>query len=149
MNTNSNSPAQPATVHELDGAASLAKSILIVENDTEFAESLRSFLEGLGYHVDSALDGVFGIRKIMSKDYGIILCDMVMPNLAGDMFYKGVERVKPHLCRRFVFMTGYSDDKKIDEFIRNVRGLALWKPFKLNVLVEAIQAVEIRVKQDA
>jgi DNA-binding NarL/FixJ family response regulator len=69
---------------------------------------------------------------------------MVMPNLAGDMFYMAVERVKPHLCKRFLFMTGHQGERKIDDFIRSVRGLVLWKPFKTHVLMEAMQAAESR-----
>ena len=67
---------------------------------------------------------------------------MLMPNLAGDMFYAAVERVKPHLCPRFIFMTGQRGNRKVDEFIRKVRGLILWKPFQMHVLFETIQAVE-------
>ena len=59
----------------------------------------------------------------MVSDYSVILCDMVMPNLAGDMFYVAVERVKPHLCRRIVFVTGHQGDRKVDEFIPQRPGL--------------------------
>jgi hypothetical protein len=72
---------------------------------------------------------------------------MVMPNLAGDMFYMAVERVKPHLCKRFLFMTGHRGDRKVDEFIRKVHGLILWKPFQSHVLMESIQAIEQKSSQ--
>jgi hypothetical protein len=57
------------------------------------------------------------------------------------MFYLAVERTKPHLCKRFIFMTGHRGDPKIDEFIRRVKGLMLWKPFEMYMLTEAIQTV--------
>lgn len=99
-------------------------------------------LEQHGYEVDLAADGVAGIKKIMVHDYSVILCDMVMPNLAGDMFFTAVERVKPYLCHRFLFVTGHRGDRKVDDFIRRVRGLVLWKPFQTHTLLECIQAVE-------
>ena len=102
----------------------------------------RMQLETNGYEVDLAADGVQGIKKIMVNDYSVIICDMVMPNLAGDMFYIAVERVKPYLCRRMVFVSGHHGDRKVDEFIRKVRGLILWKPFQPHILIETIQAVE-------
>lgn len=140
-------PAQDAPAHDLDHYAptSGARTMLIVEDDADFVAAIRECIEIMGYEVEVAADGVQGIRKIMAKDYTVILCDMVMPGLAGDMFYLGVERVKPHLCPRFVFMTGYQGDKKIDQFIRKVRGTMLWKPFKTQVLIETIQAMEKRV----
>jgi hypothetical protein len=45
-------------------------------------------------------------------------------------------------------MTGHKGDRKIDDFIRRVRGLILWKPFKSHVLMESIRAVEQKGAQD-
>jgi len=45
------------------------------------------------------------------------------------------------LCRRFVFMTGHKADPKWDNFIREIGGLILWKPFQMHELVEAVQTV--------
>jgi CheY-like chemotaxis protein len=136
----------PATekTHTLEDIAAPAasKRVLILDDDVAFADMTRGILEENGYQVDTAADGVQGIRKVMASDYTVILCDMVMPNLSGDMFYTAVERVKPHLCKRFLFMTGHRGDRKVDEFIRKVRGLMLWKPFQSHVLMESIRALE-------
>jgi DNA-binding NarL/FixJ family response regulator len=74
----------------------------------------------------------------MASDFDIILCDMVMPSLPGEQFYLAVERTKPHLCKRFIFMTDHQADPKTEAFIRPVRGLMLWKPFRLADLLTAI-----------
>jgi CheY-like chemotaxis protein len=136
-------------IHDLDSVAEPAsrKKILLVDDDAALAELTRIILEEYGYEVDVAFDGVQGIKKVMASDYSVILCDMVMPNLAGDMFYMAVERVKPHLCKRFLFTTGHQGDRKVDDFIRKVRGLILWKPFQPHVLIESIQAVEKKCGQ--
>ena len=137
-------PPHAERTHDLDTAAHWAarKKILIVDDDVAFADMTRLFLEESGYEVEVASDGVQGIKKIMVNDYSVIICDMVMPNLAGDMFYLGVQRLKPHLTKRFLFMTGHHKDPKVDEFIKRVRGLILFKPFQLHVLMETIKAVE-------
>jgi DNA-binding response OmpR family regulator len=137
-------PSHGEKTHDLDNVAKWAarKKILIVDDDFAFADTTRLYLEEHGYEVDTASDGVQGIKKIMINDYSVIICDMIMPNLAGDMFYLGVERLKPYLSKRFLFMTGHHKDPKVDEFIKRVRGLILWKPFQLHVLMEGIQAVE-------
>jgi CheY-like chemotaxis protein len=130
--------------HDLDQVARWAahKKVLLLDDDFAFADMIRMILEQHGYQVELAADGVQGIKKIMVGEYAVILCDMVMPNLAGDMFYTAIERVKPHLCRRFVFMTGNQGDRKVDQFVRKVRGLVLWKPFQAHVLLETLRAVE-------
>jgi two-component system, cell cycle sensor histidine kinase and response regulator CckA len=124
------------------------KKILLLDDNATLANLTRLILVENGYDVELASDGVQGIKKILVNDYAVILCDMVMPNLAGDMFYMAVERAKPHLCKRFLFMTGHKGDRKIDDFIRRVRGLILWKPFKSHVLMESIRAVEQKGAQD-
>jgi CheY-like chemotaxis protein len=143
MSESTHSPYGERT-HDLDQVARWAarKKVLILEDDFAFADLTRLHLERIGYEVELAADGVQGIKKILVSDYSAILCDMLMPNLAGDMFYAAVERVKPHLCPRFIFMTGQRGNRKVDEFIRKVRGLILWKPFQMHVLFETIQAVE-------
>jgi DNA-binding NarL/FixJ family response regulator len=87
---------------------------------------------------------VEGLKKILADDYSVILCDMVMPNFPGDMFYLAVERARPHLCKRFIFMTGHKGERKIEQFIRRIRGLMLWKPFEMHVLFDTIQSVTKR-----
>lgn len=123
------------------GSNAKSRAVLLLEDDDSQAEILTIELEANNFQVTRVQSGVEGLKKIMSADFDVILCDMMMPNLPGNMFYLAVQRTKPHLCRRFVFMTGHKGDRKIDEFIRSVRGLILWKPFELHVLLDAINVI--------
>ncbi|MFT4586214.1 MAG: two-component system NtrC family sensor kinase [Limisphaerales bacterium] len=114
------------------------KKILVLDDDPNLTEVLRVFLELEGYQVAVVHNGVEGVKMVMGESFDLILCDMVMPNMRGDMFYKAVERTKPRLCKRFVFMTGHQTDKEVNDFIRGIRGLVLWKPFEMHQLTEAI-----------
>src|SRR5215472_8378069 len=104
----------------------IRKRILLLEDDVPLAEMLRSSLDCNGYIVETAENGAAGVRKILDKEFDIILCDMVMPHLPGDMFYTAVSRINPDLCRRFIFMTGHQADPKYDAFIRKIKGTMLW-----------------------
>ena len=135
---------QAEKIHEIsvaDSNADSKKSILLLEDDSQFAELLTIELEANNFRVTCVKNGVEGLKKIMGEDFDVILCDMMMPNLPGDMFYLAVKRTKPHLCKRFIFMTGHKGEKKIDEFIRSVHGIMLWKPFQFHDLLEAIKIV--------
>ena len=114
------------------------KKILILDDDPTLTEVLRDFLEHEGYQVAVVHSGVEGVKMIMNDSFDLILCDMVMPSMRGDMFYKAVERTKPHLCKRFIFMTGHQSDKDVNDFIRSIKGLVLWKPFEMYELTQAI-----------
>jgi CheY-like chemotaxis protein len=135
--------SQVEKTYEIGDAAALSKMkhILILEDEVAFAILLKEDLEAEGYQVTVVSNGAEGLKKILTNDFDIILCDMVMPNFPGDMFYLAVERVRPNLCKRFIFMTGHQGDSKIGEFIRRIRGLMLWKPFEMHVLFDAIKGV--------
>ena len=124
-----------------------AKTILMLEDDPDLATTLKEFFLNEGFAVTHAVNGVDGLKRIMAGDFNLILCDMLMPHLAGDMFYAAVERVKPNLCKRFIFMTGHQGDPKWDAFVRRVGGIMLFKPFELHVLIEAIQSVLKKTNQ--
>src|ERR1700683_4966171 len=97
-----------------------AKKILLLEDDEDFRNIIKEFLELHLYQVVTVRNGVEGVREIMASDFEVILCDMMMPTLPGDMFYLAVERMRPHLCDRFIFMTGYKGDGKVADFIKKV-----------------------------
>lgn len=114
------------------------ESVLLLEDDAAFGESLQLFLESHSFFVTRVASGAEGLRQVAATDFDIILYDMVMPGLPGDQFYLAVERIKPRLCNRFVFMTDRSAEPKADGFIRRVRGVVLGKPFPLADLLTAI-----------
>jgi len=122
------------------------KSVLMLEDDATLAGILMNGLELHNYRVTRVRSGAEGIQHVLKQDFDILLCDMIMPGFPGDMFYRAVERSRPHLCKRFLFMTGHNGDPQIDAFIRSVRGLMLWKPFQLH---ELLQAMKVVVKKNA
>lgn len=116
-------------------------AVLLLDDEKDYGETLRMLLAEEGYEVTVVTDGVQGLKRVMEKDYDVIICDMMMPHLPGDMFFTAVERVKPQLTKRFIFITGHSGLQRITDFLKRVRGLTLFKPFQMDQLLEMIQAV--------
>ncbi len=119
-----------------------ARSVLIVDDDLPLAALIREHLVNWGFEVEFEPDGAQALKRIVARDFTFILCDMVMPNFAGDLFYLAVFRVRPALCRRFLFMSGHRDNPKIDAFIKYVDGTILTKPFSAEVLKKALDHLE-------
>jgi DNA-binding response OmpR family regulator len=115
--------------------------VLLLEDDATLSKVLEEYLSAHSFQVTCVPSGVEGLRQIMARDFNVILCDMVMPHVPGDMFYLAVERTKPALCKRFIFMTGYKADPKIDYFLRKMGGCVLWKPFETAQLSDAINVI--------
>ena len=137
---------QPEIVYDISAADESAqplnksKSVLILEDDGDFAAMLKDTLQFEGYQITIVTNGADGLKKIMAGEFDVILCDMVMQNFPGDMFYLAVERIRPQQCQRFIFMTGHKGDQKIEQFINKINGLMLWKPFEMHELHAAIHA---------
>jgi DNA-binding NtrC family response regulator len=122
------------------------KKVLLLDDDEALSWTLKEFLSTHGYTVTVVRNGVDGVKQVMAEDFDVIICDMIMPNLAGDKFFLAVERTKPHLCRRFIFISGHKGDPSVDAFIRKVKGLPLWKPFAPYQLLEQIKVIEARAQ---
>jgi CheY-like chemotaxis protein len=120
------------------------KTILIVEDEVDLALSFREMLEQHGFSVHTAANGVAALKYVQGRDVDVVLCDLKLPQLEGDMFYVSVERAKPHLCDRFLFVTGVADNPKFQPFINRMEGRVLLKPVPFEKLLEAIQKVIAR-----
>jgi len=82
------------------------------------------------------------VREIMRFDFDIVMCDMMMPHMPGDMFYYAVQRTKPELCQRFIFITGYTDKPEVAKFLAGLPdGVVLKKPVSDEELIRTISFV--------
>jgi DNA-binding response OmpR family regulator len=116
-------------------------TVLIVEDDPEFSDQLRSYLESQSFYVTCVFNATEALRQIVSTNFDVILTNIILPGYSGEDFYHEVERIKPEVCRRFIFMTGHEADPRSDNFIRRSRAFMLWKPFPMSDLLAAVQTV--------
>ena len=61
--------------------------------------------------------------------------------MAGDMFYLAVEKVKPHLNPRFLFVTGHAENPKVDAFLKSIDAQVIFKPVLTEELIRGIGMV--------
>ena len=134
---------QETRPHEIPGnpLSSKRKTVLVLEDNVAFAEALKATLEAEDFSVTVVPSGVEGVQQILHSNFDAIVCDMVMPNFPGDMFYRAVQNSRPYLCKRFVFISGHQDNPKVTNFIEEVGGMVLWKPFQMRRLYDALEIV--------
>ena len=125
------------------------KSILLLDDDAELADTLKHLLESHNFVVTTASNGAEGLREVMELDFDVIICDMMMPHMPGDMFYLAVQKVKPHLARRFIFITAHKNVPKVEDFLQKVSGLVVYKPTTAEELIRMISLVLKRVREEA
>ena len=117
------------------------KSILLVDDDQELAETLKSLLESHNFVVTTVENGREALHEVMAFDFDVIICDMLMPHMPGDMFYLAVQKTKPQLCPRFLFVTGHADNPKVESFLKGINGEVVFKPVLMDELVRMISLV--------
>ena len=116
-------------------------TILIVEDNSSLATCLEMLLETHGYEVWRTIDGSGGLESMKLKDFDVVLCDLVMPGLCGDILHAAVSLFKPHLCERFIFMSGQLENLPEVEGDTCMGRPILRKPFAAEQLLQAIQDV--------
>jgi len=117
------------------------KQVLIVEDEVDLALSYKELLEQHGFSVSTAPNGVLALKQILNKEVDAVICDLKLPQLEGDMFYVTVERLKPHLCDRFIFITGMAQNPKFQPFIDRMASRMLLKPVSTEKLLETLNAL--------
>jgi CheY-like chemotaxis protein len=137
-------PIVPRRPNPNETRGARTQRVLVLEDDEMLKSVIKEYLEGNFYEVTAVSNGAEGVRAVLKQEFDVIVCDMMMPKLPGDMFYTAIERMRPHLCRRFIFITGHRGNPKINEFIKQVRGTMLAKPFRMDDLVEAIGFVQVK-----
>jgi len=61
----------------------MAKKIMIVDDDPTAVHLIKSLLEGEGYEVTAAVDGLDALAKINKEKPDLIVLDIVMPEING------------------------------------------------------------------
>lgn len=68
--------------------------ILVVDDEENIREVIREYAEFEGHEVDEACDGMEAVEKAKSKDYDIIIMDIMMPRLDGYLACKEIRKFK-------------------------------------------------------
>lgn len=131
----------PTVPGELAGAADHRARLLVVDDEPEIVELLRTMLEGAGYEVASAESGEVALALLAEARFDAIVSDLRMPDLDGAGLWRAVRERQPALARRIVFVTGDTLSPGARAFLDEARCASLEKPFVKHELLEAVQRV--------
>jgi DNA-binding response OmpR family regulator len=134
-----------ATRRDADVAGKSAR-VLLIEDEPGIVDFVKRGLEGEGFTVEAALDGVEGERLALREDFDGIVLDLMLPGRSGLQILAAVRRAKPSLPVIVLTARGEIEDR--------VEGLDagavdyLVKPFSLAELVARVRA-QLRVLAEA
>lgn len=59
------------------------KPILIIDDDQDLSELLSEYLSSEGFTIETAYNGHDGLKKAQDGIYGLIILDIMLPNISG------------------------------------------------------------------
>jgi len=114
------------------------RRLLVVEDNMDARQTLRTLLETLGHEVHEAADGEAGVAAALERRPDLVFVDIGLPRLDG---YEVARRLRAaHLRSRLVALTGYGRDDDVQRAREAGFDDHLLKPATLDQLRAAIDA---------
>ncbi|MBQ2866337.1 MAG: response regulator transcription factor [Clostridia bacterium] len=123
----------------------MAKTVLIVEDESNIRELLRMYLEQEGYHVETAQNGSEGLRTFKRVHPDLVLLDVMMPVMDGNQM---IRELRTFSKTPVIMLTAKG------EMMDKITGLELGaddyitKPFEMREVMARVKAVLRRFEDD-
>ncbi len=115
--------------------------ILVVEDEPTVARLIADVLGDEGYQVEVLLDGHEALEQAGRENYDLVICDMKMPGLDGQHFYKGLVQAGNRLSERFLFVTGDVVSQHTQRFMERHNLPHVAKPFRMEELKDQVHSL--------
>lgn len=115
--------------------------ILIVEDNPDHREILKTRLNSLGFVCQEAADGHEGLFSLHYSRVDLVICDYRMPGMNGFQFIHTVRKTFGISTIPIIFMTTHSNPAVMDLALSVGATTILAKPFSLKSLQTAINLI--------
>ena len=134
-------PAASASSHAPELPSQGTETILLVEDEENVRELATFVLEGCGYTVLTAPEGLAALQLVATcrEQIHLLLTDVVMPQMGGRKLAETLLADHPEL--RVLFMSGYTDDAVVRHGVLQANANFLQKPFTPNSLAKKVREV--------
>ncbi|MGL6063926.1 MAG: response regulator transcription factor [Fusobacteriaceae bacterium] len=104
--------------------------ILVVEDDNEIQNLIKYFFTREGYSVDTANDGLEGIKLLKKEKHDLIILDLMLPHLDGKNFAKIVTAMpEEYGVPKIIMLTAKSEIEDVLEGLSLGADDYMKKPF--------------------
>ena len=117
------------------------ETILLVDDNEAVWDVLIESLQGLGYSVILAENGIDTVEIFKSnpKEIDLVVLDMIMPKMGGRNTFFQLKAIDPDV--KVLLISGYVSDKEVNELLNKGANGFLSKPCRINVFAEEIRRI--------
>ena len=112
--------------------------VLVIDDEVSIQDLFCELLPDDKFYVEGAMNGQIGYRLLQRKDFDLIICDLKMAPMDGRTLFEKIIADKPHLKRRFIFITGDTNSSETMKFLDASGAAWIAKPFRLAELEDLI-----------
>jgi len=112
-------------------------SILIVEDNPEFRQTLCDILRTRSWSMDAVGTGEEALSKAKSRSYNVAVVDLRLPDMAGTELFGPLQRLSPQIA--IIVLTGFADLESAMEALNGGAFAYLTKPMRVRELLSKIE----------
>ncbi len=112
-------------------------NILVVDDDTNILEVIRTRLEANDYYVEACSDPLDALECVKGKEFDVIVSDIRMPRIDGMEFLRRVQRLRWDVP--VIMLTAYGTIQSAVEAMKQGAFHYLTKPFEGKQLLQEIE----------
>ena len=118
-----------------------ARTVMLVEDEEMLRELGVMLLEGDGYRVLAAKDGIEAVEmnEAHADEIGLVVCDLGLPRLGGRDVFLRMKEIKPSV--RTIVASGYLEPSLRTEILRAGVIDTVQKPYDFRELIERIRSI--------
>lgn len=97
--------------HEKIASVKARHTVLILDDEPGIVQLMRDLIDDLGHKVETAGNGIEGLKVLENAMVDLILCDVKMPEMDGPTFVKKVRESDENIP--IIFISGAADRKEV------------------------------------
>ncbi|HEV8531188.1 MAG TPA: ATP-binding protein [Methylomirabilota bacterium] len=140
-------PAAHAGLAEHAAVAS-RRPLLVVDDESEVGELLSDILRTRGYETQYVASPRAALELIRDRDFQGVLMDLRMPEMSGTELWRELQRERPALALKTIFMTGDYASLDTVAMLSGTERPLLSKPFRSDELDLALASLDSMAKGD-
>lgn len=112
------------------------KHVLVLDDDISILTLIKSFLIRENYVVNTFTNGIDALKSLKENTYDIIISDLFMPEMNGDIFFNEVKKILPDIP--FIFLTANKKLNSVKKIMKMGADDYLVKPIDPKTMITTI-----------